>query len=79
MVNIVLILQLTSHLLLIVLGALIGKQKGRNIEVMNSFELLFDRVDTAIVVDREYYSTKEDQCKYTCIDISVRAPVLMSV
>ena len=47
-----------------VLGALIGKQTGRNIEVFNSFELLFDLVEGDIVVDKEYYTTKEEQCKY---------------
>jgi len=46
-----------------VLGALIGKQEGRNIEIMNSFELLFDFIDGDIIIDREYYSTKEDQFK----------------
>ena len=46
-----------------VLGALIGKQTGRNIEVMNSFELLFDQVDGQHVIDMEYYNTKEEQCK----------------
>jgi len=46
-----------------VLGALIGKQKGRNLEIMNSFELVFHVIDSAIIVDREYYTTKEDQCK----------------
>ena len=46
-----------------VLGALIGKQKGRNIEVMNSFELNFDAIDSQIVIDMEYYNTKEEQCK----------------
>ena len=45
-----------------VLGALIGKQKGRKIEVMNSFELLFDIVEDDIIIDRDYYNTKEDQC-----------------
>ena len=49
-----------------VLGALIGKQKGRNIEVMNSFELMFHKVEGDIVIDREYYNTKEEQCKYSC-------------
>ena len=48
---------------LAVLGAIIGQQKGRNIEVFNSFELLFDIVDGNIIVDREYYNTKEEQCK----------------
>ena len=46
-----------------VIGALIGKQKGRNIEVMNSFELHFDAIDKDVVIDMEYYNTKEEQCK----------------
>lgn len=45
-----------------VLGAVIGKQKGRNIEVMNSFELLFDFIEGEIIVNMEYYNTKEEQC-----------------
>lgn len=45
-------------------GALIGKQKGRNIEVMNSFELVFSAIDGDIVIDREYYNLKEEQCEY---------------
>ena len=45
------------------IGALIGKQKGRNIEVMNSFELHFDAIDKDVVIDMEYYNTKEEQCK----------------
>lgn len=48
-----------------VIGALIGKQEGRNIEVMNSFELLFHTVEDRIHIDKEYYYTKEEQCKYT--------------
>lgn len=47
-----------------VIGALIGKQEGRNIEVMNSFELLFHTVEDRIHIDKEYYYTKEEQCKY---------------
>ena len=50
------------HDLFPVVGALIGKQKGRNIEVMNSFELHFDAVDKDIIIDMEYYNTKEEQC-----------------
>ena len=46
-----------------VLGAVIGKQKGRNIEVMNSFELVFDTIEGDIVINMEYYNTKEGQCK----------------
>ena len=52
-----------SMLLILVLGALIGKQKGRNIEVMNSFELVFDVVEGSIVIDNDYYNVKEEQCK----------------
>lgn len=46
-----------------VYGALIGKQKGRNIEVMNSFELKFDLVDDEVHILMDYYNTKEEQCK----------------
>ncbi|XP_021517462.1 COP9 signalosome complex subunit 6 [Meriones unguiculatus] len=46
-----------------VIGALIGKQEGRNIEVMNSFELLSHTVEEKIVIDKEYYYTKEEQFK----------------
>ncbi|XP_071798663.1 COP9 signalosome complex subunit 6-like [Asterias amurensis] len=52
-----------------VLGAIIGQQKGRNIEVFNSFELLFDIVDGNIIVDREYYNTKEEQFKQVFSDL----------
>jgi len=46
-----------------VVGAMIGKQEGRNIEVMNSFELLFHTVEDQIHIDKEYYYTKEEQCE----------------
>ncbi|XP_041482711.1 COP9 signalosome complex subunit 6-like [Lytechinus variegatus] len=52
-----------------VLGALIGKQEGRNIEVLNSFELLFDTVEGDIIIDREYYNTKEEQFKQVFKDL----------
>lgn len=55
---------LTSKLLFIVIGALIGKQKGRNIEIMNSFELVFSIIGGDVVIDRDYYNMKEEQCKY---------------
>lgn len=54
-------------LLLLVIGALIGKQKGRNIEVMNSFELVFSVIDGDIIIDRDYYNLKEEQCEYLTI------------
>lgn len=52
-----------------VLGALIGKQKGRKIEVMNSFELLFAIIEDDIIIDRDYYNTKEDQFKQVFSDL----------
>jgi len=52
-----------------VLGAVIGKQKGRNIEIMNSFELLFDRIEGDVVIDRDYYNTKEEQFKQVFSDL----------
>lgn len=41
---------------------MIGKQEGRNIEVMNSFELLSVTIDDRVHIDKEYYYTKEEQC-----------------
>lgn len=47
----------------LVLGALIGKQNGRHIEIMNSFELAYDRVCDDIIINRDYYQLKEGQCR----------------
>jgi COP9 signalosome complex subunit 6 len=52
-----------------VLGALIGKQHGRSLEIMNSFELLFDRIEDDIVIDKDYYKTKEEQFKQVFSDL----------
>ncbi|TRY54248.1 hypothetical protein DNTS_010112 [Danionella cerebrum] len=52
-----------------VVGALIGKQEGRNIEVMNSFELLFHTAEEKIHIDKEYYYTKEEQFKQVFKDM----------
>lgn len=46
-----------------VYGALIGKQAGRDIEIMNSFELDYTTIDSNVVIDRDYYNTKEEQFK----------------
>lgn len=51
-----------------VIGAMIGKQEGRNIEVMNSFELLSHTVDDRVHIDKEYYYTKEEQCQWFDFD-----------
>jgi COP9 signalosome complex subunit 6 len=47
-----------------VYGALIGKQDGRKIEVYNSFELRYETIDGDVVINRDYYNTKEEQCKF---------------
>jgi COP9 signalosome complex subunit 6 len=52
-----------------VIGALIGKQKGRNLEIMNSFELLFSCIGGDTIIDRDYYNTKEEQFKQVFSDM----------
>nr|AEE61784.1 unknown [Dendroctonus ponderosae] len=46
-----------------VFGALIGKQKGRNIEIMNSFGLVVSTIGEDTFIDRDYYNMKEEQFK----------------
>ena len=53
----------------VIIGALIGKQKGRNLEIMNSFELLFEVVDGVPVIDSSYYHQKEEQFKQVFPDL----------
>ncbi|XP_037948549.1 COP9 signalosome complex subunit 6-like [Teleopsis dalmanni] len=52
-----------------VYGALIGKEKGRNIEVMNSFELKVDNVGDDVIINLDYYNTKEQQYKKVFSDL----------
>ncbi|XP_005534631.2 PREDICTED: COP9 signalosome complex subunit 6-like, partial [Pseudopodoces humilis] len=52
-----------------VIGALIGRQEGRNIEVMNSFELLAHTSGGHVLIDKEYYYTKEEQFKQVFKDL----------
>nr|CAG4651954.1 EOG090X08T4 [Triops cancriformis] len=52
-----------------VIGALIGKQKGRSLEIMNSFELVFVKLEDDIIIDRDYYNTKEEQFKQVFSDM----------
>ncbi|KPM09760.1 Cuticle protein [Sarcoptes scabiei] len=46
-----------------VIGAIIGKQKGRNIEIMNSFELKFDIINDISTIDIDFFRSKEQQFK----------------
>lgn len=52
-----------------VVGALIGKQKGRKLEIMNSFELLLTKLDNDNIIDKAYYTTKEEQFKQVFCDM----------
>lgn len=54
-----------------VVGALIGKQTGRKIEVMNSFELMYstDTENKDIRINTEYYYTKTEQFKQVFKDL----------
>ena len=52
-----------------VYGAIIGKQVGRDIEVMNSFELDYATIDGDVVIDRDYYAVKESQFKQVSMDL----------
>jgi len=46
-----------------VIGALLGVQEGRNIEVTNSFELTYDLIDSAIIIDYGKLRKKIDMYK----------------
>ena len=45
----------------------VGKQVGREVEVINSFELEYANVNNQIIIDMEYYMTKEGQFKQVII------------
>jgi len=46
-----------------VIGAFLGLQNGRQIEICNSFELVFSVVDGSIVIDQTYLHKKLEQFK----------------
>jgi hypothetical protein len=45
-----------------VIGALFGVQSGRNVEVTNSFELVYNVIEGAVVIDTDYLKAKQEQC-----------------
>lgn len=45
------------------IGILLGTQKGREVSVANSFELLHSVVDGKVVIDDEFLRTRRDQCE----------------
>jgi len=44
-----------------VIGALLGVQSGRSVEVTNSFELVYSVVDGAVIIDVDYLKRKQEQ------------------
>lgn len=54
---------------LAVIGALIGRQKGRSLEIMNSFELQIDVIDKMTIINKDYYEQKESQFKQVFPDL----------
>jgi len=46
-----------------VMGALLGVQSGRNVEIFNSFELVVDLVEKQYVIDSKYLVRKQEQFK----------------
>jgi COP9 signalosome complex subunit 6 len=46
-----------------VIGALLGSQQGRNIEITNSFELVYNIIDKSIIINKEYFIKKQEQFK----------------
>jgi len=52
-----------------VIGAIIGQHRGRHLEIMNSYELVFSVVEGLVVIDKDYYRTKEEQFKQVFSDM----------
>jgi len=46
---------------------MVGTQTGREVEITNSFELAFDVVDGKAIVNVDYFTTKQDQCRSIAI------------
>jgi len=46
-----------------VIGALLGTQNGRNVEIFNSFELVYDVVGGKVQLDGKYLAKKSEQLK----------------
>jgi len=44
-----------------VVGALLGQQTGRNIEITNSFELVYDVIDGTVIIEKQYFTQKQEQ------------------
>lgn len=54
---------------LAVIGALIGRQQGRNYEIVNSYELIFDNIEGDLILDTSFSEQKESQFKQVFPDL----------
>lgn len=50
--------------MILVFGALLGRQKGRSVEICNSYEIVVTSVDGRLILDRDYFTSKEEQCEW---------------
>jgi hypothetical protein len=46
-------------------GGLLGTQVGREVEIMNTFEIVVTEVEGELKVDQAYFVTRKDQCEYS--------------
>lgn len=58
-----------------VFGCVIGVQRGRTVEIFNSFELVYDPVAQSI--DRTYLEKKQELCKASSHSVSVLCAVVV--
>lgn len=52
------------------LGALLGTQNGREVEIVNTFELAVE--DNGESVDHAFFVSRRDQCKYLSFQFQFR-------
>jgi COP9 signalosome complex subunit 6 len=45
-----------------VIGALLGTQNGREVEIVNSFELILDEREEGEKIDHGVLNSRKDQC-----------------
>jgi hypothetical protein len=46
-----------------VIGALLGSQTGRDVSIVNSFELVYT-LDEKVVIDDEFFKDRREQCEW---------------
>ena len=63
---------------LIVIGALLGTQNGREVEIVNSFELAMDDED-ANKVDHGFLTSRKEQCEFSVIVLLPRPHVCVFI